>query len=260
MITIIFKFLSALLFLGIGSMLLKDLMNYLFWLRHYKSQGVSYTYIPLLGINYFFVTPLHKFFDKDISLLEKFKLNYIKGSDMIAKFRQLAARKQNEDVIAVTFEKTAPILLLQNPDLVAEFLQKENETCIRVLTVTLPTDVGFITQNGAHGMSRRQIFAKFFYPDKLQEFTPQIASTIQEVLENVKKGFGGRIEEFPESLGHKREQEDGFKSVNVRKILLEIFSKMVENILFGSKREVKIDGMSLPEACDLLFDYGFSQV
>ena len=48
--------------------------------------------------------------------------------------------------------------------------------------------------------------------------------------------------------------------MNVREILLQIFSKMVEEILFGSKREVKIDGLSLPEACDLLFKYGFSEV
>ena len=87
MIGFILKCLLGLIAAGVGSMLFKDLMNYLFWLKNYKSQGVSYTYIPLLGMNYYFVVDLHRFFEKDIKLLDRFKLMYVKGNDMIAKFR-----------------------------------------------------------------------------------------------------------------------------------------------------------------------------
>lgn len=86
--------------------------------------------------------------------------------------------------------QTSPLLLLQDPDLVAEFLQKENEVCVKDIGFDLPTDFSFVMKNGAHAMNRRQIYAKFFYADRLREFTPLISATIAEVLDAVKANFG----------------------------------------------------------------------
>lgn len=178
---------------------------------------------------------------------------------MIAMFRKLAEAKKGKDLLAINYENGTPMLLIQNPDLVAEFMQKENEVCRKDLFTELPTDIGFIMKNGAHGLSRRQIFSKFFYPEKLEKFTPQIASTIKEILNKVVSDFDSKQQEFPTGYQTISTPDDGFKSFNVREILLEIFSKMVEEILFGSKRHVKIDGKSLPESVDLLFKYGLTQ-
>ena len=87
MLTVLLKVILAILLVLVGSALVKDLMNYLFWLRHYKAQGISYTYIPFFGLNYFYITPLHKFFEKDLKALDKYKTMHVKKGDMIAKFR-----------------------------------------------------------------------------------------------------------------------------------------------------------------------------
>ena len=83
----ILKVLLSIFGVLIGVSLLKDLMNYLFWLRYYKKQGIPYTYVPIFGLNYFYIVGLHKFFEKDMKSLEKYRLMHVKKGDMIAKFR-----------------------------------------------------------------------------------------------------------------------------------------------------------------------------
>jgi len=104
---------------------------------------------------YYFSIDLHKLFEKDQKVLERFKLMYVKGGDMIAMFRRFAEAKKGKDLLAINYENGTPMLLIQNPDLVAEFMQKENEVCKKDMFTELPTDIGFIMENGAHGLSRR---------------------------------------------------------------------------------------------------------
>lgn len=72
------------------------------------------------------------------------------------------------------------MLLIKNLDLVLEFLLKENDVTRRVITVELPTDMGFLLKNGEHGLKKRSILAKLFYAERLNDFAPIInASVIQ---------------------------------------------------------------------------------
>lgn len=260
MFALVLKILLAIFGMLIGSSLLKDLMNYLFWHRHYKSQGISYTYIPFFGLNYFYIVDLHRFFEKDISALDKYKLMHVRKGDMIAKFRQLSDLKKTEDIIAINFEKGSPMLLIKNLDLVLEFLLKENEVTRRIISVDLPTDLGFALKNGEHGLKRRSILAKLFYPERLNDFCPTISLTIERKLEELMGSFAKLSEEFPKGYEQRLDSKssDGFKSINARAVITSMFYDMVENILFGSEREVKIDGMSLPEAANLLLKFGMS--
>lgn len=86
--------------LALLMILVKDLRCYLFWRRHYKAQGISYEYVPLLGMIYYFLVKVQAKFE-DMTLLNKYKPGFITKNDMIAKFRQLADRKRAEPIVAI---------------------------------------------------------------------------------------------------------------------------------------------------------------
>lgn len=50
------------------------------------------------------------------------------------------------------------------------------------------------------------------------------------------------------------DEKDGYKSVNMAYFLLDIFSKVINEVLFGNKDTKKIDGMTVPMAVDELHE------
>lgn len=145
------------------------------------------------------------------------------------------------------------MLLIKNAELVLEFMLKENDVTNRILTVELPTHLGFPLVNGEHGLRKRSYLAKLFYAEKLNEFIPVINETVDSTLQSLAKNLPDLPEELPAGFVS---SNDGFKTLDCSKIITDMFYIMVDKILFGSKREVRIDGMSLLEAANLVFRHG----
>ena len=185
----------------IGQALIKDLVCYLFWLKNYKKQGIEYNFIPVLGLMYYFLADLHPLFE-NMKALEKYKIPIFKKSDVWVKFRDLAERmkKKGSDMIAVNYRKSRPILIIYNPDLVVELMSQDNDKLLREFPVDLPFDLGFVTSNGPQALHIRSIFAKFFYTDCLENYTPKMFKIITDRLDKLKKGIQSGIlhHEVPE--------------------------------------------------------------
>lgn len=65
----------------------------------------------------------------------------------------------------------------------------------RLIPVTLPSDLGFFTKNGVHALKVRAIFSKFFYPEKLEIYTPKITNIVDSVLNEYSKSFCSDFQE-----------------------------------------------------------------
>lgn len=91
--------------------LLKDLACYLNYRRLYKDQGIKFKYIPVVGIIYFVLGPLHALFEASDSL-KKFKMKYFTLSDSAAKHVQFYETRKGEDIIAVNHVDQRPYLLI----------------------------------------------------------------------------------------------------------------------------------------------------
>lgn len=138
---------------------------------------------------------------------------------------------------------------------------KENDYCVKDFGDYVYIEDSFSMKFGMEALKGRQIFAEFFFASKLAEYTPIIHSTLVEVLDCVAKEFSEREQEFPEGYsGDKSLQADGFKSTNIEAILSEAFSTIVDRIIFGTEKVVRINGKSLTEYVGLLFSYGYNDV
>lgn len=179
--------------------LIKDLVCYLYWRKNYKNQGIPYDYIPFVGLVYFFIIELHPIFE-NLKPLDRFKVGFIKKVDIWAKFRQLGEKRKGNDIIAINYRNQKPILHIMNPDLVAELFNQDNDSLVRDLPVHLPIDLGFFTQQGPHALQTRSIFAKFFYPQHLENYTPKILKIIETRLQRLSQDFKNSklVPEYPE--------------------------------------------------------------
>jgi hypothetical protein len=79
-------------------------------------------------------------------------------------------------------------------------MQKENDFTKRYLAFDSPVDLGFFVEHGAAGLKRRQVFAKLFYPENLQQFLPQISAAISGVLDKLVANFKTLEETLPPGL------------------------------------------------------------
>ena len=101
--------------------LLKDITTYIIWFKKYRSQGIPFEYIPLIGMPYYFMIPFHKLFEKT-EVLQKRMFGYIKNGDMMAKFRTLSEKRKDAKIVALNGRLLAPVplLVIQDPDLFLE--------------------------------------------------------------------------------------------------------------------------------------------
>lgn len=66
-----------------------------------------------------------------------------------------------------------------------------------MVPVQLPSDLGFFTKNGPHALRVRGIFSKFFYPEKLAIYTPNITKIVDFALDDLICSFASIKSEFP---------------------------------------------------------------
>lgn len=84
-----------------------------------------------------------------------------------------------------------PILVVQDPKLVADLFANENENSQKIIPrpIIMPTSLGIMTQNGHRAMDLRRVFSKFFYTENLINFTPLMASIFQKKFSDIKKNL-----------------------------------------------------------------------
>jgi len=136
-----------LLLAGLAIVAAKDLPCYLAWRFKYKDQGISFEYIPLLGLVYYVFESLHKFFEKN-GALERFMPKHYTNSDAVAKFTQLLEKRKGEDIVLMNYVGTRPFLLVNNHELVKEIMLIENDCLVRKPPLELPIHLGFFQENG----------------------------------------------------------------------------------------------------------------
>ena len=163
--SILVKLILYLFLASLTLVICKDISCYIYWVKYYKKQGVKYEYLPLIGLMYLFMTPLQKLLgDHDPKDDTLYKAGLLKGNDMLMRFRKLFHKERDADIIALNHTKANPTLVIKNPDMIAEFFNKENDVAIRTSPVKFPLDMGFFTKNGPHALNMRKVFSKFFFP------------------------------------------------------------------------------------------------
>lgn len=236
--------------------LLKDLACYINYRRLYAGQGIHFNYIPIVGIIYYVLGPLHAFFENN-ETLKKYKHRFYTSSDSGAKHVQFYESRKGEDIVAVNHVDQRPYLLITNLDLINEYMLKDNDMNIRILPMELPLGLGFFTKNGARGLHERAVFSQFFHFSKLEELTPKMVTILQSCFDQFEVDFPQMEDQFPPNFKFQdanRAKKDGYKSVDMREFLLEAVSKIVNQVLFGYKEMATIDGLSVPIAIERLYD------
>lgn len=242
--------------------LLKEVYTYFIWFKHYKRQGIPYEFTPITGIIYYLLVDLHPIFEK-METLRKFMNPLFSKGDSLAKFRQVANRT-GADILAVNHPQAEPLLLIFNPDLILELVGQE-EKQLKFPAQPVPTTMGLMLEGHTRAMKLRAIFSKFFHTENLVHSTPTISRIWQTRVSDIVQKFDSMPEEFPSEYEEKgkqtndiivyklEKQNDGFKCVDFRAILIKIFSQIIDEELFGRDNGIEVHGMSIPEATSLMF-------
>lgn len=242
MLKLLVKLVCYLLLTLLALGLLKDLYSYLFWRFKYRSQGIGYEYVPFVGLIYYFMVPLHPLFESK-DLLKRFKLSYLTGPDSGVKLRQLYEKRADEDIVAINHIESKPYLLLLNVEIIKEFLVKDNDVCCRASPMESPIGMGFLFESGPSALIKRSIMSKFFHYGQFVKLTTHFAQIIQKHVSQLAKNLDSRQDEFPEKFLHKNLNVglgDGFKSVDMKLFLLEVFSDVINTVLFGHSELLKV--------------------
>lgn len=176
-------------------------------MRYYRKQGVYCKYIPWLGINYIIAK------GKGTADELGFWWEYIQG---------IQQKKKDIDVIYSNSSKNiGGVLILLDPQLIQEFIKIEHKVGIKQPLVS-KINLGFFWKNGADAMNDRALYGQFFKIDNLNKMAPQIIQTVSR-----------KMGETRQSLLTSKKIE--WTSVDVNLMLRNIFSDVVESILFGEK-------------------------
>ena len=203
--------------------LLKDLSSIFRYYRYYKQQGISLRYVPVFGMLRFFITTDKK--------------------DGMAAFRSLAqSMEKSQDLIAVNSLRTNITFFLKSGEIIKEFCEKDKEFCDRKLPLQLPIKIGFLLKSGKHTLKQRRIFSHFFIQKHLDKITPMIEKITIQKLELVKK----------ELLRLSGGDSKIFQKVNLLEYWKDLFSELINSIMFGVDDSPKVDGMSIPNAVQYL--------
>lgn len=201
--------LKCLLYLVLGVFCIvaaKDLPVYLAWRFKYKSQGIHFEYIPVLGMVYYLFEKIHRIFEKKGALDALMPSHYTK-SDAVAKFLQVVENRKDDDIVLMNYVGIKPFLLINNHELIKEIMLIENDCLIRQPPLELPIHLGFFQQNGPEALHKRAIFSKFFHYDQYKDLTPRIVKIINKHFDEFRQDFAKFQDEFPEDFKHKSKKK-----------------------------------------------------
>lgn len=231
MISTLITWILSPIFLYISLVAMKDLMAYIKYLVYYKSQGIKFEYIPVLGLLGFFVTK--------------------KGQNDVGEIQRHLANKKykNEKIIAVNNFQTSQVnLILKDPALIGKFFLKETDFTIRK---NLKKDLfkqGFIMKGGKKALDERSTFNDFFKPSNLAHFTPCIRKIVDTEMEKLRSQYLRR-----------EDQSDEFMRINLREFFPGVFSKIINELMFGNDFPV-LDGKTVPEMVSEAVEFGYKNV
>lgn len=100
--------------------------------------------------------------------------------------------------------------------MIQEFIKIEHKVAIKQPLIN-KINMGFFWKNGAKAMNDRALYGQFFKIDNLNKLTPQVVECVAQSMERTRKTL------------------EGWTSVDVNLLLRDIFSDVVESILFGEK-------------------------
>ena len=204
----------------IALIIVKDSLSVIKYYACYKSQGMPFRYVPIIGVLRYFLTTDKK--------------------DSMAAWKALGqCTKQDEGIVAINHPyEPHPSLLLTSPEIVKEFCEKDNEFCDRILPLELPVKIGFLMQSGEHALKKRRIFSKFFLQKHLNKITPLIEKITIKKFEFIKKDL----------LRLSRGDAKKFQKIDLQEYWKGLSSELVNGIMFGANDYPKVDGMTIPNA------------
>lgn len=179
-------------------------------LNHFRKQGVKCFYIPILGV------------------ICKFTKS--RGStDQLAGMKQVLQENINEKLIVFnTLRSVRPAVFLINQDIIREFFVKELDCSIKT-TLNKHAQMGFFFQNGELMVEARQAYATFFNYNNLRTMTKEISSILDSMMNKYKKEIS----------------QTEWTKVDIKVYLDDIFSELVNSILFGETKQRYIEEKSL---------------
>ena len=204
--------------------LLKDLFGMVKYFNKYRTQGIGLRFNPVIGNVRYFITKDKK--------------------DGMAGFKKLLkSMKKDEEVVALNhIFLPEPVLFIKSGKLMKEFLAKDNEYCTRRLPFTMPVNIGFILKAGPEALKLRTIFSKFFVQKHLEKITPMIEKFVMQKLKVIKKDL---------RKGNSKDSKK-FTKIELQKYWKDLFSELVNYIMFGNEDYPEVDGMTIPRAVEHL--------
>lgn len=211
--------------------IIKDLSTYIKYLIHYKSQGIKYEYVPFLGILGFL---LNKKGNKDV------------GSTL----RNISNKKyKNEKIVAFNnFESSQVGLILKDPKLIGKLFLKETEHIVRQRITKVVFQQGFFWERGKKALEKRATFNDFFQPSNLVDFVPMLRKVIDKSMEELKIQYDER-----------EDKTDDFMRINLEFFFFELFSTIVNEIMFGNDFPV-MGGKTVPQKVSEVIAFTYMKI
>jgi cytochrome P450 len=131
---------------------IKDITSYLIWRFRYKSQGIKYIFVPIIG-HYYFYNGFNKL-DAVGRLKKLFVENYYPQSTSVdQKEREIDYTK--ECIMFNDLLKVQPTILVFGKNMLKELLMKENDFVSRTDPLGFPTPKTFFFNVGPQAMQIR---------------------------------------------------------------------------------------------------------
>ena len=146
--------------------------------------------------------------------------------------------KKDEQLVAVNhISSSEPFFMVKSGELMKQLTAKD-EYFERDNPLDLPVNLGFMMKSGPEALKHRRIFSQFFVQKHLDKITPMIEKYTIQKVELIKKDL------LKQSGGDPQK----FVKVEMQKYWRELFSEIVNYIMFGNKDYPEIDGMTVPKA------------
>ena len=131
---------------------IKDIISYLIWRFRYKSQGIKYVFVPIIG-HYYFYTGFNKL-DPMGRLKKLFAENYYPQSTSVDQKEQ-EIDYTKECIMFNDLLKVQPTILVFGKNMLKELLMKENDFVSRTDPLGFPTPKTFFFNVGPEAMKIR---------------------------------------------------------------------------------------------------------
>lgn len=139
-------------------------------------------------------------------------------------------QSKNVEIIYTNSSKNlGGALFILDTELFKEFLKIETDVSQKVFGAQ-NLNFGFFLKNGHQAMTERRVYSTFFRIENLNKMAPIMMAEVTKVMQRYLEPMLANPEEYVE--------------VNVNQMLRDLFSEIVEKILFGEK-------MTTSEQCSL---------